>query len=122
MPIYCYERPNGEIIEEVFRMGEAPEFLLRDGEHCTRSWGAEAAGQTAIVKGTDNPVKRKRAWPMEPCVASGVHEDDGPKLAALLKKHGCPTEVVGGDPIYTSAAHQKKALKIRGFRNRKSFG
>lgn len=120
MPIYCYERPNGEIIEEVFQMGEAPEFVFRDGEHCTRSWSAEAAGQIAIVKGTSNPVKR--TWPMEPCVASGVHEDQAPELRQHFKKHGLNIEVTkDGDPIYTSAAQRKKALKCRGLHDKASF-
>jgi len=117
MPIYCYERPNGEIIEEIFQMGKAPGFILKNGQPCLRSWSTEMAGQIVTVNGTSNPVKR--SWPMKPCVASGVHPEQAQDLRDHLRARGCPTEVTGGgNPVYTSAAHRKKALKIRGFQDK----
>ena len=115
MPNYCYERPSGEIFERAYSIGEAPDFLVDQGQTCNRSFQAEIVSQSVSVKNGNGHVKR--AWPMPPCVGSGVHASDGPKLAKFLKDHGCPTEVVDGDPIYTSAAHRRKALKCRGLRD-----
>lgn len=121
MPIYCYKKPNGEIIEEVFLAGEAPgEIVLDYGYIAYRDYQAEVMGQTAIVKGTSNRVKR--TWPMKPCIASGVHPDQAQELRDHLSERGCPTEVTGGgNPVYTSAAHRRKALKIRGFHDKAAY-
>jgi len=60
-------------------------------------------------------------WPLV-CPASGVHPDQAGELRSLLAEAGCPTEVTkGGDPVYRSAAHQRRALRIRGMHNRNSF-
>ena len=120
MPFYCYKSDNNVMVERFFRMGDAPEVItLEDGTSARRDFQAE--GVTGQMVGTDNPTRiRKgpvRPWPMAPCCASGVHASQGPELAKYLANRGCPTEVVEGDPVYTSAAHQKKALKIRGFRD-----
>ena len=131
MVTYCYRTEDGDILERVFQMGKAPEAITfypkelgKQKEVAVRDYGAE--GVTGTVVGTDNPTRRskpKRPWPMPPCVASGVHPSQAQELRDHLAERGCPTEVTpGGDPIYTSAAHQDKALKIRGFRNKKSFG
>lgn len=59
---------------------------------------------------------------MEPCCASGVHASQAQELREHLADRGCPTEVTtDGDPIYTSAAHRKKALKCRGMFDKASF-
>ncbi len=119
MPIYCYSTEEGDSFEVNFKMGDAPEKIhMSRGGFAWRDRNAEHVGQIAIVKGTSNPVKRP--WPQR-CCASGVHVDDGPELAKHLRDRGCPTEVVGGDPVYTSAAHKRKALKIRGFVDKNSF-
>lgn len=98
-------------------MGGAPEeFVLSNGEIALRDRSAEVVTQSVSVKNGSGHVKRP--WPMSPCVGSGVHASDGPKLAKFLKDRGCPTEVVDGDPVYISAAHQKKALKLRDFTNK----
>lgn len=132
MPSYCFKTEDGDILERVFRMGEAPEAITfypkelgKQKEVAVRDYGAE--GVTGTVVGTANPTRAnqrpKRPWPMAPCVGSGVHPSQAQELRDHLAERGCRTEVTpSGDPIYTSAAHQKKALKIRGFRNKKSFG
>lgn len=124
MPTYCYKTEEGDILERVFRMGEAPgEIHLPGGKTATRDYQAEGVSGTVI--GTDNPTcrsKPKRPWPMAPCVASGVHASQAQELRDHLAERGCPTEVTNdGDPIYTSAAHRKKALKIRGFYDKASY-
>lgn len=83
------------------------EVELADGTVARRVFGA-AVPSTA-------------GWPFA-CVASGVHPDQAQALREHLAKHGVPTEVTkGGDPIYTDAAHRRRALKARGFVDRASF-
>ena len=120
MPTYCFATEEGEILERFFRMADVPDSITsEDGRVAVRDFQAE--GVTGQMVGTDNPTRiRKgpvRPWPMAPCCASGVHESQSLELAKHLADRGCPTEVVKGDPVYTSAAHRKKALKIRGFRD-----
>lgn len=128
MVTYCYHYTDPligeeEIHERQFPMGKAPAILrYEDGSFATRDYNAERVG--GVVKGTDNPARSRprRAWPMSPCVASGVHASQAQELREHLADRGCPTEVTaGGDPIYTSAAHRRKALKIRGMRDKASF-
>ena len=114
MPVYCYKTEDGELIEWEFSRGSAPATLtLGDGEVAFRDYRTELSGMKGFVKksGSSHP---SRPWPMT-CVASGVHADQGAELSEHLGRRGCPTEVVDGDPVYTSAAHRKKALKIRKF-------
>ena len=104
MPIYCYETDMGEIIERVFDMGKAPKYIYVNGEYARRNFAAESVGVPATT-----------GWPLT-CYASGVNAEDAGKLRDHLKEKGVPTEVTpDGDPIYTSHAHRKKALKARGF-------
>ncbi len=109
---YCYIAENGETAELMFPMGDAPPSVVLDsGQRAVRDFRAEGVG--GQVAGTKTPCK---GWPMAPCVASGVHPDQAGELREHLTRRGCPTEVTGGgNPVYTSAAHRKKALKIRGF-------
>ena len=124
MPTYCFEKPSGEIIEIVFPFGNAP-TRVRDGEDgviAVRCLRKEIAGQVVSVKGTDTPVRGRKGWPMKPCYASGVHANQANELREHLRKSGVPTDVTkNGDPIYTSAAHRKKALKVRGMNDRNAF-
>jgi hypothetical protein len=122
MPTYCFRHPEDGILERDFPMGEAPKFLrFEDGSIAPRDYSAENV--SGIVKGTNNPVRpRRKTWPMSPCYASGVHASQAGELRKHLADRGCPTEVSSdGDPIYISAAHRKKALKIRGMHDKASF-
>ena len=123
MPIHCYRTEDGEQIEREFSRGGATATLtLDDGRVAFRDYQTELSGTMGFVKGSDSPCRPnrpKRPWPMAPCVASGVNAEQAGELRKHLADRGCPTEVTSqGDPIYTSAAHQKKALKIRGFTDR----
>lgn len=128
MPIYCYKTAGGAIVERKYPIRGAPKRIRvkkSDGTRVSanRCLAAEIASQFANVVGTDNPViPRRKYWPMPPCVASGVHASQAGELREYLRKSGVPTEVTeGGDPIYTSATHQKKALKVRSMNLRNSF-
>ncbi len=115
MPVYCYSTEEGEVHELVFPRGEAPERVeLPNGEIALRDYRAE--GVTGFVSKTSTPTS---GWPMKPCCASGVHASQAGELRDHLARRGCRTEISpDGDPIYTSAAHRKKALKIRGLQDR----
>ena len=121
MPIYCYtSKLMRKTIERAYPMGEAPDTVMVGDISYKRNPVAQVSGQIAIVKGSSNRVKR--TWPMQPCLASGVHEDDAPELRKHFKKHGLNIEVNrDGDPIYESAAQRKKALKCRGLFDKASF-
>jgi hypothetical protein len=111
---YCYQTGDGEIVDRVFCMGKAPERItLDDGRVAERSFQAEHSG-TRRAGG--------ECWPMKPCFASGVNASQAGELRKFLSDRGCKTEVTGdGDPIYTSPAHQKRALKLRGMHNKASY-
>ena len=125
MPTYCYS-DGMEVFERLFPRGKAPDRItLGNGAVVDRCRQAEVAGMVTSVRGSENPTHHRRQrnpWPMEPCVASGVHPDQARELSDHLQVHGCPTEVTkDGEPIYTSASHRKKALKIRGMHDKDSF-
>lgn len=120
MRTYCYR--NGNVVYEAkFPFGEAPERIeICLGTFAERDWQSELATHSVSVRNGSGHVRR--TWPMPPCVASGVHASDGPKLAKFLKDRDCPTQVTNdGDPIYTSAAHRRRALKIRGFVDKNAY-
>ena len=110
MPIYCYETEMGDIVEQIFDVGKAPPVILVEGIQATRCMGAEGAS-----------VPSKIGWPIT-CFASGVNAMDAGALRDHLKEKGVPTEVTpDGDPVYTSHAHRKKALKVRGLIDRAGY-
>lgn len=85
-------------------MGEAPPLVMVKGRPAFRDYSAEQVA-----------VPSTKGWPMEPCCASGVHPEQAQELRDHLRKSGVPTEVTNdGDPVYTTAVHQEKALKCRG--------
>ncbi len=92
-------------------MGSAPQAIQLDGRKAKRDYQAECVG-----------VPATKGWPMVPCFASGVHPKQAQELRDGLRDAGVPTEVTrGGDPIYTSAVHRKKALAARGLHDNASF-
>jgi len=110
MPYYCYSSEESDVVEKYFPMGDAPKSIRVKGKTLKRDFRAEHMPRPA---GT--------GWPMV-CYASGVNAEQAGELRDFLGKNGCPTEVTnGGDPIYTSASHRKKALKLRGMYDRSSY-
>ena len=110
MPTYCYETADGVLVEKFFPIGKAPRFVRVGKKLARRSFAAERKG-----------VPSPRCWPME-CFASGVNASQAGELRAYLANHGVPTEVTpDGDPVYRSAAHRRKALKVRGLFDKSAF-
>jgi len=107
----------------IHRAGEAPDEMTINDDIVVRDRQAEAAGMHVSVVGSTNRTRQpNNTWPMPPCYSSGVHADQAQDLRDHLRENGCPTEVTkGGDPIYTSASHRKRALKCRGMYDRNSF-
>jgi len=123
MPTYCYSERGGDgtVYEYVFPMGETPrEIELREGRRLKileRDYRAELVGAVISVRG--GSVRPSKAWPRV-CYASGVNASQAGELRKHLRDRGCPTEVTAdGDPVYTSAAHERKALKVRGMYNKR---
>jgi hypothetical protein len=111
MPIYCFSTNEGETVERFFRMGEAPQSIRLDsGQVATRDYRAERIGMPA-----------RKGWPIE-CFASGVHANQAGELREFFRRHGESIHVTSdGNPVYTSPAQRKRALKLRGMCDRSSF-
>jgi hypothetical protein len=115
MPHYCYQKPDGSIIERFMQMHEDhPQTItLEDGVTADRCFAAERK----TLQTETNP-----GWPMEPCTSSGVQPWQAQELRDHLKRRGVPTEITSqGDPIYRSKAHRTAALKARGMHDRADF-
>jgi hypothetical protein len=111
MPTYCYRRGR-RVVERVFSVRDRPETITVKGLVYKRDRASEFGGVS---------VPSSAGWPME-CLASGVHASQAGELRKFFSDHGCPTEVTAdGNPVYRSAAHRKKALKLRGFRDNSSY-
>lgn len=109
MPAYAY-RNGRSVVTRTFRISERPDTITIDGKVYKRSFADERPG-----------VPASAGWPME-CYASGVHASQAGELRKYFKDHGCPTEVTAdGNPVYRSAAHRRKALKLRGFKDKAGY-
>lgn len=109
MPTYCYRRGN-KVVTRVFSVADRPKSIIIGGKEYVRSFADERPG-----------VPSSSGWPLV-CEASGVHPDQANNLRKFYSDHGCPTEVTkDGNPVYRSASHRKKALKVRGMCDRSSF-
>jgi len=110
MPTYCYETKKGKVFDRSYRMGRAPRSIVVDGQRAKRSLAAEFCS-----------VPNSIGYPIE-CLGSGVNAADAGKLRSLLKRKGVPTDVTNdGNPVYTSANHQRRALKARGLHLNNSY-
>ena len=109
MPTYCYRRGE-KVVTRVFSVAERPQSIMIGGKEYVRSFADERPG-----------VPSTKGWPLE-CVASGVHPSQAGELREFYRKNGCPTVVSeDGNPIYRDATHRRKALKLRGFKDKASY-
>ena len=109
MPTYCYRRGE-KVVTRVFSVAELPQSIMIGAKEYVRSFAGERPG-----------VPSTKGWPLE-CVASGVHPSQAGELREFYRKNGCPTEVSeDGNPIYRDATHRRKALKLRGFKDKASY-
>jgi hypothetical protein len=95
-------------------MGKAPDSIVVEGDREARR---DFSQEVPARGNADRP-----GWPIE-CLGSGVNAGQAQELRDFFKKHNFDCAVSDdGNPIYRDSVHQKKALKLRGFRNKKSFG
>lgn len=112
MPMYCYRDGDDVICRHFAAHRPKPKRIRHNGRTYVRSPEDEWSSVS---------VPASAGWPME-CLASGVHSSQAQELRDYYRKHGVPTEVTAdGNPIYRNAAHRRKALKVRGFRDNASF-
>lgn len=110
MPTYCFETPDGQVVEKIFSIGKAPRQIELDGQIARRSFRAET-----------KTIPTTSGWPLE-CVASGVHAKQRNELSDYLKRKGVPTDVTkDGNPVYRDARHRARALKARGFYDKNAY-
>ena len=115
MPTYCYRSRDKQhkLIQRVFSVSERTESFKENGRIYDRSPSDEWQGVGIPSSVWNNPLH---------CVASGVHPSQRKELEEYLAKKGVPTKVdADGNPIYTSAAHRKKALKARGMYDKSAY-
>jgi hypothetical protein len=106
MPTYCYSR-NGEVIEQYYPMGEAPQRVRLGRRVYERDYTAERA----LTRPPAN-------WPME-SDALGVHESQIEQARAESVRVGVPTDFTrDGRAILTSPGHRKRYAEAIGFFDR----
>lgn len=119
MPTYCYRSETDKVVvvELSYPAGMAPDVVEEvPGFRFIRDRAAERPHISMSSR-----QHASKTWPME-CIASGVNAGQADELRDHLSRHGVPTEVSrDGNPIYTSAKHREKALKVRGMHDKNSF-
>jgi hypothetical protein len=108
---YAYQTPDGQVhwLEQRLADGSPPKFILVGEVQASRCYRAERKGGNLT------------GWPLE-CEASGVMPEQAAELRAEFRRLGLDVEVSPqGNPVYTSPASRRKALKARGFYDRSSY-
>jgi hypothetical protein len=102
-------------------MGEAPLQIERDRP---RGIGNKLG---VVIFARDMPAEHAGGrnftgnWPIE-CIGSGVNAGQASELRKLFEEKSFNCEVSSdGNPIYTSASHRRRALKLRGFCDKSSY-
>ena len=106
MPTYCYQKPNGEIIERIMTIAEMEEFdkqPVLDGETLKRRIDVEMSGHSNV-----NDLWRK---PIE-SDGAGCHPSQVKEMQAHAAKQGVNTNYTkDGRAIFTSRQHRAAHLK-----------
>jgi len=94
-------------------MDAVPTKVSVQGKVAYRDRGAERVNTS---------ISPTAAWPMAPCVGSGVNASQAQELRDFYKKHGLNVRVTNdGDPIYDDPKQRKRALKVRGLHDNNSY-
>jgi hypothetical protein len=115
MMIYCYETPDGEIVERVMTVAEMKAFQESpESEGFKRRIDIEHGSKIMNRTGIDHKWRRGLA-----CEASAVHPSQVDEFKQIMADHGCPTDFKKtGEPIYHSRDHRRRAMEIRGLYDR----
>ena len=110
MPTYCYERPDGAIVELEFPLGKAPEKIIcRDGSRADRNIVAEQSG------GNSCPGA---AWRNFVSVASGIHPNQVAEARKRFPNHIYDNE---GNMRFTSLHHRRCCMRDIGMHDKGDF-
>ncbi|QDP55769.1 MAG: hypothetical protein Unbinned2706contig1001_30 [Prokaryotic dsDNA virus sp.] len=113
MPTYCYEKPDGSIVELVMTISEMEKFdkePVVDGETYKRRIDVEMSGFNMA-----NDVWRAGLV----SESAACHPSNIPEYRAMAEKKGVPTNYdKWGRPSFTSRGHRAKYLKAFGLNDR----
>ena len=94
MPCYTYVTDDGEHIERVCSVREyQAEIVLEDGRVAKRNYKVDFS-----TLNRPSPA----AWPMKPCISTGVNANQAQELRDFYKKNNLPIEVTKSGDISTS--------------------
>ncbi len=112
MPRYCFTNNEGDTIARYYPItGDVPEKIKLGKKWFSRNFRAEHSG-TKHIAGT---------YPFA-STAAGVSPEQVPEIMKVDAQAGVKTEYTkGGDPIFTSANHRRKYLKVHGLVDRSSW-
>lgn len=113
MPTYCYEKPNGEIIERVMTIAEMESFdkePVLDGETLKRRIDIEMGGHSSVNDLWRKPVMSDGA---------GCHPSQVKEMQEFAAKQGVHTNYTkDGRAVFTSRKHRAQHLKVFGLHDR----
>lgn len=116
MPIYCYRRKGGELVEITMSYAEKCSReqdgqIVHEGETLSRDVVAE---HSATVPGCSG-------WPIWSDSAA-VHPTDVAKVQGDLARHGVRCDFDGfGRPKFESASHRRSVLRRWGMHDRRGY-
>tara|TARA_R100000458_G_C8126136_1_gene143026 strand:- start:118 stop:477 length:360 start_codon:yes stop_codon:yes gene_type:complete len=106
MPTYCYEKPDGSIIEKTMTIAEMEDFdknPVVDGETLKRRVDVEMQGHSNVNDLWRNPILSEGA---------GCHPTQIDEMKKHAAKHGVNTEYTkDGRAVFTSRAQRAAHLK-----------
>ena len=113
MPTYCYQKPDGSIVERIMTISEMEEFDANpvvDGEKLKRRLDVEMGGHSNVCDLWRQPIMSDGA---------GCHPSQIKEMKQHAAKHGVSTDYTkDGRAFFTSRAHRAAHLKAFGMHDR----
>jgi hypothetical protein len=116
MPIYCYRRGDGELVE----------ISMSYAEKCRREQGGRIVhkGETLerdVVAEHSKTVPGCSGWPIW-SESAAVHPSDVPQVKSDLARNGIACDFDRhGRPRFESAAHRRSVLRRWGMHDRRGY-
>lgn len=108
MPFYSYTSAEGETVERLFPMGEAPPEVHEQGTTFFKDMMAD-------MRKSGRRKRAKGGWPLV-SDSLGVHPDQIPEVQGYLEQHGVHCDFTpGGRAVLESRKHRKQVARIRGY-------
>ena len=89
MPTYCYEKPDGSIVERIMTIAEMEKFdknPVADGETLKRRVDVEMGGHSTVNDLWRTPLHSE---------GSACHTDDIPSTRPMQRRKVCPQTMTG---------------------------